>query len=61
MSKVLILEGSVRKQGNTARLTAEFARGAKESGHTDTASETVGSVSKKTAWMKFTQRYGKTT
>lgn len=36
MSKVLILEGSVRKQGNTARLTAEFARGAKESGHTVT-------------------------
>ena len=36
MSKVLILLGSPRKHGNTAKLAAEFARGAKESGHTVT-------------------------
>ena len=33
MSKVLILEGSPRRHGNTMRLTAEFARGARDSGH----------------------------
>ena len=36
MSKVLILEGSARKNGNTVRLAAEFANGATESGHTVT-------------------------
>ena len=33
MSKILILEGSARKRGNTARLAEAFALGAKESGH----------------------------
>lgn len=32
--RVLILEGSPRKSGNTDLLSAEFARGAKEAGHT---------------------------
>lgn len=36
MSNVLILLGSPRKHGNTARLAAEFAHGARESGHTVT-------------------------
>ena len=31
--KILILNGSPRKMGNTAALTAEFAKGAKESGN----------------------------
>lgn len=33
MRKILILEGSPRKHGNTARLAEAFARGARESGH----------------------------
>lgn len=36
MSKILIIEGSPRKHGNTARLADAFARGARESGHTVT-------------------------
>lgn len=36
MRKILILEGSPRKHGNTARLADAFARGARESGHTVT-------------------------
>lgn len=31
--KIVILNGSPRKKGNTAALTAEFAKGARESGH----------------------------
>ncbi len=37
MSKnIVILNGSPRKKGNTSALAAEFARGAKEAGHTVT-------------------------
>ena len=34
--KIIILNGSPRKAGNTAALTAEFAKGAKEAGNTVT-------------------------
>jgi len=34
--KIVILNGSPRKNGNTSALAAEFARGAKEAGHTVT-------------------------
>lgn len=34
--KIIILNGSPRKTGNTAALTAQFARGAQESAHTVT-------------------------
>lgn len=34
--KIVILNGSPRKRGNTSALAAEFARGAKEAGHTVT-------------------------
>ena len=34
--KIVILNGSPRKSGNTAALTAEFTRGAEEAGHTVT-------------------------
>ena len=34
--RIIILNGSPRKTGNTAALTAEFARGAREAGHTVT-------------------------
>lgn len=33
MSKILVLNGSPRKNGNTARLAEEFSKGATESGH----------------------------
>lgn len=33
MCKIMILEGSPRKRGNTAQLAEAFARGARESGH----------------------------
>ena len=33
MKKILILAGSPRKNGNSAALCREFARGAEESGH----------------------------
>ncbi len=36
MKQVLIIHGSPRKQGNTARLAAQFARGAADAGHTVT-------------------------
>jgi hypothetical protein len=34
--KIVILNGSPRKNGNTASLTAAFKRGAEEAGHTVT-------------------------
>lgn len=34
--KIIILNGSPRKKGNTSALAAEFTRGAKEAGHTVT-------------------------
>lgn len=34
--KIVILNGSPRKKGNTSALAAEFARGAREAGHTVT-------------------------
>lgn len=34
--KIVILNGSPRRKGNTAVLTAEFAKGAKEAGNTVT-------------------------
>ena len=34
--KIVILNGSPRKKGNTSALAAEFTRGAKEAGHTVT-------------------------
>ena len=34
--KIVILNGSPRKAGNTAALTAEFTKGAKEAGNTVT-------------------------
>ena len=35
MKNILILVGSANKNGNTARLAAAFAEGAKAAGHTD--------------------------
>jgi len=34
--KIVILNGSPRKNGNTSILSVEFTRGAKEAGHTVT-------------------------
>ena len=36
MSRVLILQGSPRRRGNTAALADSFAQGAKAAGHTVT-------------------------
>ena len=46
MKNVLILEGSARVHGNSATLSEEFARGAREAGHTV---ETVQVTKKKVA------------
>ena len=46
MSKVLIIVGSPRENGNTASLAAAFAEGAKSAGHeVDTYSLAKGSLS----------------
>ena len=53
--KIVILNGSPRKAGNTAALTAEFTKGAKEAGNTVIAAGNA-LVSKEMIWIKFILR-----